>query len=132
MVMGVAAAHPAVRIVVLVSVWVAATIRGASYLVVPPRAELTFLMTGLIPVKVWGFVWIGSGLLALGGIVSRSLSRYALAFAAVLWAAWGVSYLFGAAVVDGSRGLAVGAGMLCHGVALGALGFLVARPARTG
>ena len=115
-----------VRVVVMVSAALAALIRGAGYLVNPPGAGLTALMSGLLPVTAWGWAWVAGAVVVLVGFWWRPVGRYALAFLACMWFMWGVSYML-AGVTDSRFGLATGAGMVGYALTLGAAGFVLAR-----
>lgn len=116
-----------VRVVVMVSAALAALVRGAGYLVNPPGAELTALMSGLLATSVWGWAWVAGAVMVLVGYWSRPVGRYALSFLACMWFMWGASYMVAGVTGASPFGLATGAGMVGYALTLGAAGFVLAR-----
>ena len=101
--------HPRLRIAALAIVAAGAAARGAAYIDQPSTGGLTHFIDALVPLNLWAIVWITAGATVLAGIWHRVVARYALAFTAMLWGIWGLSYMSATVFGDSSRGWVTGA-----------------------
>lgn len=101
--------HPRLRIAALAIVASGAVARGAAYVDQPTTGGLTTFVDALVPLHLWAIVWIAAGAMVLAGIWHRVVARYALAFTAMLWGIWGLSYMSATVFGDSSRGWVTGA-----------------------
>ena len=104
--------HPRLRIAALAIVASGAVARGAAYVGQPTTGGLTTFVDAIVPLHVWAIVWITAGVCLVAGIWHRVVARYALAFTATLWAAWGLSYMWATVAGDAPRGWVTGSLML--------------------
>ena len=101
--------HPRLRIAALSIVAAGAAARGVAYVNQPSTGGLTHFIDALVPLHLWAFVWIAAGATVLAGVWHRVVARYALAFTAMLWGIWGLSYMSATVFGDSSRGWVTGA-----------------------
>lgn len=101
--------HPKLRIAALAIVSAGAIARGVAYVDQPSTGGLTHFIDALVPLHVWAFVWIAAGVTVSVGVWHRVIARYALAFTAMLWGIWGLSYMSATLFGDSSRGWVTGA-----------------------
>ena len=101
--------HPRLRIAALSIVAAGAAARGCAYINQPTTGGLTHFIDALVPLHLWAFVWIAAGATVLAGVWHRVVARYALAFTAMLWGIWGLSYMSATVFGDSSRGWVTGA-----------------------
>lgn len=101
--------HPRLRIAALAIVAAGAAARGCAYIDQPSTGGLTHFIDALVPLHLWAIVWIAAGVMVLAGVWQRVLARYALAFTAMLWGIWGLSYMSATVFGDSSRGWVTGA-----------------------
>ena len=101
--------HPRLRIAALAIVAAGAAARGVAYVNQPSTGGLTHFIDALVPLHLWAFVWIAAGATVLAGVWHRVVARYALAFTAMLWGIWGLSYMSATVFGDSSRGWVTGA-----------------------
>ena len=101
--------HPRLRIAALAIVAAGAIARGVAYVNQPSTGGLTHFIDALVPLHLWAVVWIAAGVMVLAGVWQRVLARYALAFTAMLWTIWGLSYMTATVLGDASRGWVTGA-----------------------
>lgn len=104
--------HPRLRISALVIVAAGAVARGVAYIDQPDTGRLTHFVDGIVPLHVWAFVWIAAGACLVAGVWHRVVARYALAFTAMLWGIWGLSYVWATVTGDAPRGWVTGSLML--------------------
>lgn len=100
--------HPRLRIAALAIVSAGAIARGVAYVNQPTTGGLTTFVDAIVPLHVWAIVWIAAGTTALAGVWHRIIARYALAFTAMLWGIWGLSYVWATLVGDAARGWVTG------------------------
>lgn len=93
-----------VRVVILVSMAVTCAGRGAAYLT-PSFSGTDYLsmLYPLVPIQVWAGVWVATAAGLLWGIRCPHVARWAMSTAAMLWAAWCLSYLAAEAFLDVNR-----------------------------
>lgn len=109
--------HPRLRVTALSVCAAGSIIRGIAYVDAPLTRYTTFV-DALVPLHVWGIVWVTAGALMLVGIWHRVVARWALSIGASLWAVWALSYLVSWMVGDQPRAwvtagaLAVVAGLM--------------------
>lgn len=101
--------HPKLRVAALAIVSGGAIARGVAYVDQPSTGGLTHFIDALVPLHLWAIVWIAAGAMVLAGVWHRVVARYALAFTAMLWGIWGLSYMSATVFGDASRGWVTGA-----------------------
>lgn len=94
--------HPRLRVTALAVFATGAIVRGLAY-IDAPNTRFTTFVDALVPLHVWGFVWVTAGGLMLVGIWHRVIARWALSIGASLWAVWALSYLVSWFTGDQSR-----------------------------
>ena len=93
-----------VRVLVLAAMAVTCAGRGAAYLT-PSFSGTDYLsmLDPLVPIQVWSGVWIATAAGLLWGIRCPRVARWAMSTAAMLWAAWCLSYLAAQVFLDAHR-----------------------------
>lgn len=104
--------RPGVRIAAFTLAAFSCVSRGAAYMGNAPNTGLTTFVDTLVPLPVWGTVWILAGLFIFAGIWHRVVARVALSLGASLWTVWALSYLIGMAFGGSSRGWVTSTAMI--------------------
>lgn len=84
--------HPRLRVLSLGLVAWGAAVFGVTCFLVPSSGTATFVAK-MVPLHVWGSVWLAAAALVLVGVLDRIVARFAVNVVASLWAVWGLSYL---------------------------------------
>ena len=92
------------RVAILVSMAATCAGRGAAYLT-PSFSGSGYLslLDPLIPIQAWAGVWVTTAAALLWGIRCPHVARWSMSTAAMLWAAWCVSYLAAQVFLDVNR-----------------------------
>lgn len=99
--------HPRLRIAALSVFAFGAINRGIAYIHTPSTPFTTFVDT-MVPLHLWSWVWIGSGVAMVAGIWHRIIARWALSLGGSLWALWGISFYGSWIAGDQTRGWVTG------------------------
>lgn len=84
--------HPKLRVTALSLCAAGAGVRGLAYIDATTTHFTTFV-DALVPLHVWGIVWVTAAALMVVGIWHRVVARWALSAGASLWAVWALSYV---------------------------------------
>lgn len=84
--------HPKLRVLSLALVAFGASVFGVTCFLTASAGTATFVAK-IVPLPVWGSVWLAAAALVLFGVLDRLVARFAVNIVGSLWAVWGLSYL---------------------------------------